>query len=159
MISLANLSDNFQRMLHDPKNQQKKLEDIHQFVTTSHLLTSYIASISQYSKNKKNYTEIDIHSWQQKITAEMTRTCLYLSYDVSHDILKEQSGVEPDDLVDELVEKRKIELAENEFYDQRDATKISRLAELKNIQELFQLMYNVAKDQRKIAKRLHYETV
>jgi uncharacterized membrane protein YccC len=33
IIDLANLSDNFQRMISDPKNQQRKLETVHQFVT------------------------------------------------------------------------------------------------------------------------------
>jgi hypothetical protein len=35
IIDLANLSDNFQRMISDPKNQQRKLETVHQFVTTT----------------------------------------------------------------------------------------------------------------------------
>ena len=41
IISLANLSDNFQKMLSDPKNQQRRMEAVHQFVNTSHLVTAY----------------------------------------------------------------------------------------------------------------------
>jgi hypothetical protein len=40
-------------MISDPKNQQKKLEVVHQFVATSHLITAYTASLSQYVKMMK----------------------------------------------------------------------------------------------------------
>lgn len=45
-VTLANLSDNFQRMLSDPKSRQPNLPLYHQFVTTDHLLTSHIATLS-----------------------------------------------------------------------------------------------------------------
>ncbi|MGB8193853.1 MAG: FUSC family membrane protein, partial [Chitinophagaceae bacterium] len=48
-VALANLSDIFQRMLSEPKSQQHGLPQYHQFVTTSHMLTSYIASLSYYA--------------------------------------------------------------------------------------------------------------
>lgn len=48
-VALANLSDIFQRMLSEPKNQQPNLRQYHQFVTTSHLLTSHIAALSYYA--------------------------------------------------------------------------------------------------------------
>ncbi|MBP8085262.1 MAG: FUSC family protein, partial [Cloacibacterium sp.] len=54
IISLANLSDNFQKMLSDPKDQQKNLENIHLFVTTAHLFTAYVASLSQYALKGEN---------------------------------------------------------------------------------------------------------
>lgn len=47
-VSLANLSDAFQRMLSDPKSHQPDLPLYHQFVSADHLLTSHIASLSDY---------------------------------------------------------------------------------------------------------------
>ena len=79
IISLANLSDSFQRMISDPKNQQKKLEKVHQFVNTGHLITAYIASLSQYTKASDQYPEIDFESWETKISAELKATDLILS--------------------------------------------------------------------------------
>jgi uncharacterized membrane protein (TIGR01666 family) len=49
-VTLANLSDTFQRMLSDPKNQQPKLPLYHQFVSALHMLTSHIASLSNYAQ-------------------------------------------------------------------------------------------------------------
>lgn len=154
VVSLANLSDNFQRMLSDPKNQQKNLENIHQFVTTSHLFTAYAASLSQYAQKKTIYEEIDFESWKNKINAELSRTIATLQ---NQEIKKEdfaESKLTPEDLVNELLEKRKEEISENEFFDTRDPKRISHLTELKNIRELLELIYNQAKDQRKIAEKI-----
>lgn len=59
LISLANLSDNFQRMLSDPANKRKNLQHIHQFVSTTNTLTSYLASLSMYAR-KRIYEELII---------------------------------------------------------------------------------------------------
>lgn len=50
-VALANLSDKYQRMLSDPKAKQPDLPLYHQFVATSHMLTSYIASLSTYARD------------------------------------------------------------------------------------------------------------
>lgn len=50
LIALANVSDVFQKMMSEPKKQRVKLEDLHQFVATSHMLTSYVASLSTYAQ-------------------------------------------------------------------------------------------------------------
>lgn len=48
-VTLANLSDAFQRMLSDPKNQQPNLPLYHQFVSAAHMLTSHVALLSNYA--------------------------------------------------------------------------------------------------------------
>ena len=157
IINLANLSDNFQRMISDPKNQQKKLEHIHQFVNTGHLITAYIASFSQYSKSAKDYPEIDFDGWKTKISAELIRTSLILEKQIfPEDILKE-SKLQPEDSVEKLLENRKKELLENEFSDRRDPSRITHLTELTNLQEILDLLYDVAKEQRKVAEKLQPE--
>ncbi len=157
VINLANLSDNFQRMISDPKNQQIKMQHIHQFVNTAHLLTAYIASFSQYSKSAKDYPEIDFEVWQTKISAELQRTILILEKEIfPEDILKE-SKLQPEDSVEKLLENRKKELLENEFSDRRDPSRITHLTELTNLQEILDLLYDVAKEQRKVAEKLQPE--
>lgn len=154
VVTLANLSDNFQRMLSEPKNQQKNLENIHQFVTTSHLFTAYAASLSQYAQKKVAYPEIDFENWKNKINAELSRTKAVLE---SHKVNQEnfsQTNITPEDLVNELLLKRKEEIAENEFYDTRDPKRISHLTELKNIRELLELIYIQAREQRKISEKI-----
>jgi uncharacterized membrane protein YccC len=49
-VALANLSDAFSRMLQEPRRQQKKIEEMHQFVVANQMLTSYIATLAYYEK-------------------------------------------------------------------------------------------------------------
>lgn len=160
IISLANLSDNFQRMISDPKNQQKKLEVVHQFVATSHLITAYTASLSQYSKNNEEYPEIDAESWSRKIEAEMQQTSTLLNGEKMSETLKMESSIEPEDSsIDDLMMKRRTEIEENEIIDPIDPDKISHLTELKNIHDILELIYDVAKEQRKVIEKYKNESV
>jgi len=47
-VALANLSDAFGRMLSEPQRRQKKSTEMHQFVVSNHMLTSYIATLAYY---------------------------------------------------------------------------------------------------------------
>lgn len=154
IIDLANLSDNFQRMISDPKNQQKRMEQVHQFVNTAHLITAYIASFSQYSKSAKDYPEIDFDSWNRKISAELLRTGLILEQKKFDVDIVEESRLKPEDSVGKLLEKRKKEISESEIMNRRDPNRITHLTELKNLQEILELIYDVAKEQRKVAEKL-----
>lgn len=157
VIDLANLSDNFQRMISDPKNQQKQLERIHQFVNTSHLITAYIASFSQYPKSASDYPEIDFNRWNRKISAELRRTDLILQEKIYEENIVEESNLNPKDAVDELMEIRKKEILENEISNRRDPSRITHLTELMNLQEILELIYDVAKEQRKVSEKLMVE--
>jgi uncharacterized membrane protein YccC len=159
IISLANLSDNFQRMISEPKNQQKKLEVVHQFVATSHLITAYTASLSQYSKNEEKYPEIDAESWSRKIESEMNQTSALLNGKEINEALRMESRLEPEDSsIDDMMLKRKSELEENEPSDVNDPSKISHLTELKNIHDVLELIYDVAKEQRKVIEKYKNES-
>lgn len=158
IISLANLSDNFQRMISDPKNQQKKLEVVHQFVATSHLITAYTASLSQYAKSDQEYPEIDSESWSKKIESEMNQVSAILNGDKITESLKMDSRLEPEDSsIEDMLHKRKTELLEKEHFDTRDPNKISHLTELKNIHDVLELIYDVAKEQRKVIEKYRNE--
>lgn len=150
IISLANLSDNFQRMLSDPKNQRQRMETVHQFVNTSHLITAYTASLSQYANSENKFSEIDFDSWNLKISAELKRTLTLLKKDKTKEVHKQESKLEPEDYVDELLLKRKKEIDENEFFDIRDPNRMTKLTELKNIREILELLYDVVHEQRKV---------
>ncbi|OBW42781.1 Inner membrane protein YccS [Chryseobacterium sp. MOF25P] len=158
IISLANLSDNFQRMISDPKNQQKKLEVVHQFVATSHLITAYTASLSQYAKSNQEYPEIDSESWSKKIESEMNQVSAILNGDKISETLRMDSRLEPEDSsIEDMLHKRKTELLEKEHFDTRDPNKISHLTELKNIHDILELIYDVAKEQRKVIEKYRNE--
>lgn len=150
IIDLANLSDNFQRMISDPKNQQRKLETVHQFVTTTHLITAYTASLSQYAKSGHEFPEIDFQNWKLKISAELLRTSSLLFQKDLDEQIRSESHIKPEDHVADLLEKRKAELENQAISNERKPFTVSHLTEIKNIKELLELIYDVAKDQRKI---------
>ncbi len=156
IISLANLSDNFQRMLSDPKNQQPNLKDIHQLVNTTHLLTAYIASLSLYAQKDELYPEVDSENWMKMIMTSFIQMQILLGVE----------GCSEEDLepyqyykvgfrkIETMLEKRRREVEEQEFQTFRDPNRISRLTEVKSINELFELIYGVVEEQRKMLQRL-----
>lgn len=154
IISLANLSDNFQRMISDPKNQQQKMETVHQFVNTSHLITTYIASLSQYASSESRFPEIDAENWKRKISSELSQTIALLHNQNTEEILKKHSKIQPEDDVEILLEQRKQELQQIHFPSFNNPAEISHLTELKNVREILRLLYDVAKEQRKISEQI-----
>jgi uncharacterized membrane protein YccC len=49
-VATANLASLFQRMFSEPKSKQILMKELHQFTALNHLLSSYIATLSLYSK-------------------------------------------------------------------------------------------------------------
>ncbi len=128
-------------------------------MATSHLITAYTASLSQYAKKDKKYPEIDAESWTKKIEAEMNQVCVLLNGEKITETLKMESRLEPEDSsIEHLILQRKSELLENEIFDRRDPNKISHLTELKNIHDVLELIYDVAKEQRKVIQTYKAET-
>ncbi len=50
-VSTANLASLFQRMFSEPKSKQLYIKELHQFTVLNHLLSSYIATLSQYYRD------------------------------------------------------------------------------------------------------------
>lgn len=149
IIALANLAENFQRMLSDPKNQQERLEYVHQFVNTSHLVLAYTASLSQYTQSQKLFNKIDFNQWKVKILEHFSEiNHIFLTKTIketNNKIVKE-----PENHLENLLKIRRNELEENEFFDKRDISKISMLAELNNVTELLELISEVLTEQERI---------
>ena len=130
-----------------------------QFVATSHLITAYTASLSQYSKNNEEYPEIDAESWSRKIEAEMQKVTALLNGDKINETLKMESRIEPEDSsIEDLILKRKTEIEESNVVKPIDPDKISHLTELKNIHDVLELIYDVAKEQRKVIEKYKSES-
>jgi uncharacterized membrane protein YccC len=49
-VALANLSDALSRMLSEPRSQQRRITEMHQFVVSNHMLTSHIATLAYYAE-------------------------------------------------------------------------------------------------------------
>lgn len=50
-VKSSNLASIFQRMLTEPKNKQINIKELHQFTVLNHLLSSYVASLSNTLQN------------------------------------------------------------------------------------------------------------
>ncbi|NHW60073.1 FUSC family protein, partial [Escherichia coli] len=81
------------------------------------------------------------------INAELSKIEIALNNEFYDETLDEQSQLTPEDYVHQLLNKRKTEISENEFYNTRDSKKVTYLTELKSIQELIALIFSTAKKQ------------
>lgn len=152
IIALANLSDNFQRMISDPKDQRVRLEMVHQFVTTSHLILAYTAALSQYFTDKTAYEEIDLRNWKNKINHEMELNINQFQADSVNEP-HSKNIFNPENKIEEMLSERKSEMDEEEFYDKRDIQNVSRLTVLNNITELLELLFDTVSEQKKITAK------
>lgn len=149
MIDLANLSDNFQRMLSDPKKEQRKLQAVHQFVNTSHLITAYSASLAQFAKENLDTSDIDLKYWGDRIKRELDYSVQILSTDLDSLAPMEESSENPEDRIEQLLQKRKEEIKENEFFNTKDPLRVTQLTKLNTLRDTLELLLDVSTEQRK----------
>lgn len=71
-VSTANLASLFQRMFSEPKSKQIFIKEVHQFTALSHLLSSYIATLSLYNK------EHDFHFKDFEALKPIANNTIYL---------------------------------------------------------------------------------
>lgn len=152
IISLANLSDNFQKMISDPKDKQDKLTIVHQFVNTSHLITAYLASLARYIHSEKTYEEIDWENWKLKISSELKQTLNILHQENLYEINTQE--IVPRNEIEQMIERRKKEIDGKAVFDIRDATHITKLTELKNLAVILELLLDVVKEQKRVIKKM-----
>lgn len=142
--SLANLADNFQKMFIDPKSKQKNTDYLYHFLNSSNLITSYIASLYQYSKNDNTYSEIDLKLWKEKINHIFEHSSMCINKDASQNktyyLSTEEQLLAPKM---QLIDEWKNELLDHRLEVNKNQEK-NYYTELKTIQELLQLIYREA---------------
>jgi uncharacterized membrane protein (TIGR01666 family) len=150
-VTLANLSDNFQRMLSDPKNQQPNLPLYHQFVSADHMLTSHIATLSN---NAQQFGTAYQHSDFQPLINSIAKTF------ESIDIAESGQGMTPAEMqaspvlqrVRRLIDQRKKDLRQGLETTSSETRKT--LSELVTITDEFRLINSVAADAVKIFREI-----
>ncbi|MDB5247419.1 MAG: hypothetical protein JWQ40_1813 [Segetibacter sp.] len=153
LVALANLSDAFNRMLSEPKSQQKETETLHQFVVLNHMLTSYIATLSHYLQMKTiPYTSEEFVKVAEDIQKYFTNAIGILEGSDNLDTLisYKDSLRHLNERANNLLQKRKQELKDGLM---ESATRQS-LFDLKSIVDQFNLIYNVAVDINKVSQSL-----
>ena len=151
-VALANLSDNFQRMLSEPKSQQPHLKQYHQFVSTSHMLTSHIASLSYYAQRfGTKYAQEDFLPMIRQVDKRFEQAIAIMNIEGT------QVEIEADKLpinkkVQQLLEQRKKELNAGIESDMESVRR--ELSNLKTITEQFQLIHANLLDEIRILKQI-----
>jgi uncharacterized membrane protein (TIGR01666 family) len=152
-VSLANLSDAFNRMLAEPKRKQKNIRYLHQFVVLNHMLTSHIATLAYYAMpGAKQRRFEDYTSFINAITVKLNNV---------KGILREQHAVPEtpvhkeefrllNDKVNRLTEQRRAELKNG--ITESDTRK--RLSELKPVADQFNFIIKIASDLEKLIGNL-----
>jgi uncharacterized membrane protein YccC len=146
-VSLANLSDNFQRMLSEPKSQQRNMEHYHQFVAATHMLTSYIASLSYYAQRNAFTGKADDFRDLVAHGDRLFDHAIQLM-DGNEAILPTPARMPMNEKVQQLTEQRKMELASGMLDNEQSVRK--KLSELKTVVEQFHLIYSNLEEEIKI---------
>jgi len=146
-VALANLSDNFQKMLSEPKSQQRHMEEYHQFVAASHMLTSYIASLSYYVQRKTlTGRPEDFRDLVQHGERLFENAIQLMEHGAA--TLPSPVRIPMNDKVEQLVEQRKMELSKGMLNNEQSVRK--KLSELKTVVEQFHLIYSNLEEEIKI---------
>jgi uncharacterized membrane protein (TIGR01666 family) len=151
LVALANLSDAFNRMSSEPKNQQKGAETIHQFVVLNHMLTSYIATLGNYlTRQKLPYLSTEFAAVADDISKYFSKAiCLLKKQDTKPEVPETRQALRTlNEKVNELLQQRKQEIEQG--YLETPTKKM--LFEFKSVTDQFNLIFNVVVDLAKICQ-------
>jgi len=150
-VALANLSDNFQRMISEPKSQQHHMTEFHQFVAATHMLTSYIASIAYYAQRKSSIRGGEAFKLMIQHGNQLFETAK-LVIEKNEAVSSLPSALPVPEEVNELLQKRRQDIASGINSGSLEVRK--RLSDLKTIVEQYQLVYSNLQEQIKILQQI-----
>ncbi len=152
-VSLANLSDAFNRMISEPKNKQKNVRQVHQFVAASQMLTSHIATLSilKQPASTQNGNNIFLPAINA-ITERMNEAKVNLDNEeaLTQDAENKTAMRVLNDAVNDLLQKRKMEL-ENNIMESETRKKLSAL---KPVADQFNFIHKTASDLKRLSEEL-----
>jgi hypothetical protein len=134
-------------MLSEPKSQQRNMEHYHQFVAATHMLTSYIASLSYYAQRNAFMGKADDFRDLVAHGDRLFDHAIQLM-DGKEAILPTPARMPMNEKVQQLTEQRKMELASGMLDNEQSVRK--KLSELKTVVEQFHLIYSNLEEEIKI---------
>lgn len=150
-VQLANLSDAFQRMLNEPRRQQKKVQTIHQMVVSNHMLVSHIATLSSYRKYSQDYAS---ENYRHVVNASVNHlkgaADFISSANPAHHELKTEENFVVRDELKSLLQLRLKEVAAGSF---ETATR-KKHSELSTIADQFEYINKISIELEKRAQKL-----
>lgn len=156
LVSLANLSDAFTRMMTEPKRFRQGLKNVHRFVSLSHTLMSHITSLSYLLQTEQN----SFRSSDVVPVVESTR--LFFKNAMTVLSLGNAEPQKPDstalklinEKVQKLVDERKVEIARGDL----ETAAKKQLVETKSVTDQLNFIYSNASALFKISKTHDAET-
>lgn len=152
LVSLANLSDAFTRMLSEPKSQQNNKEQLHQFVALNHRLISHIATLSFYWQQQLvTYDPVHFKTISAEIIQHINNAINLLegrNVNTASATSKEGLWLLNSEM-NELMEKRKTELSLRQL----DTDTRKGLLELKSLADQFNFITNIVIELQKVCNK------
>ncbi|MGN6212751.1 FUSC family membrane protein [Parafilimonas sp.] len=150
-VALANLSDNFQRMLSE-KRRDVKLSFYHQFIASGYILTAHIAALSSLiTRFGKDMKADDFDTLISNINEKFKRTsCILNGEPVKTTVSNRNAPIT--NKVQKLLQQRQQEIDEG-LYDVQSDVRIS-LRNLKSVTDEFEMIDSIVADEVKIATRI-----
>ena len=150
-VALANLSDNFQRILSE-KRKDSKLVYYHQFVSSGYILTGHIAALSSLIiRFGKDMNANDFDALVNNINDKFKRTKSVLNGETLKTTVSNRNAPITNK-VEKLLQQRQQEIDEG-LYDVQTKARIS-LRDLKIVTDEFEIIDSIAADEVGIAKRI-----
>jgi hypothetical protein len=150
-VSLANLSDNFQRILSE-KRKNEHLAFYHQFVASGYMLTAHIASLSSLIKNHGgDLNPDDFDALINNVDDKFKRVECILKGETLKTVISNRNAPITNK-VQALMHQRQTEI-EHGLTDTQTKTRIS-LRDLKNITDEFEMIDSIVEDEIKIAQKI-----
>jgi len=155
-VALANLSDAFNRMLSEPRSKQKHAGRMHQFVVSSHMLTSHIATLSYYTQPMPpGSMELDYGPVIQATSTRFEFTIGMLEGKAANETAGKSGLRQLNDKMDALLERRRSELAQGIL----DSSTRKLTSVLKPIVDQFNFIAKAAEDIERLSGSLMAEIV
>jgi uncharacterized membrane protein (TIGR01666 family) len=149
-VQLANLSDAFQRMLNEPRRQQKKIQIIHQMVVSNHMLVSHIATLSSYRKLSESYASEKFRPIVQASLKHLDAAAEILSKETLPEFpVNEDDNFVIREELKQLLKQRLLELEEGSL---ETATR-ARHSELKTLADQFEYINKISIELEKLAAK------
>ncbi|MFP5042457.1 FUSC family membrane protein [Parasediminibacterium sp. JCM 36343] len=147
-VALANLSGAIHRMLSEPKKRQLNLQPYYQLTTASHMLTSYIASLSYYAHQYgEKYCGTGFEIMTKKIIKQFD-DAIALVDDENNITISTTDKFPLNKKVQQLLEARRKDLESGIDSDLKKVRKT--LSEMKTITDQFQLVSSLVLDEIKV---------
>lgn len=153
-VSLANLTDAFNRMLTEPRSKQVAVLQIHQLVVTQHMLISHIATLAYYTDQLKDeFIMKDYQPVMDHTLLNLTQAwhCMDSNILQENENRKDNTAVwQLDQKLNALMNQRKQELEEGKL----ESSIRQQLSQFKSITDQFYFLYNTSEDIRKISRKI-----